>query len=119
MMEPARPYQLTAPELAQRLDEMVAVTFADLTSQFMVLPRGDAFLTYETFRDAYETLRHATEGFAPLTPDSCWKALRDDARALIVLRTILGMSPPEWRDLTAEEAKTTFPSIAARTWTER
>jgi hypothetical protein len=109
-----RPYELTESDLLDRLDEMVAVTFSDLTSQFMLLPRGPAFLTYQEFRDGYEALRLATNGFTFLTPDTCWKALRHNARALIVLRTILGVSPPEWQDLTNEETGSQLPSNTAR-----
>ncbi len=95
MPAPIRPYQLTASELVTRLDEMVAVTFDDLTSQFMLLPRGPSFLPYEEFRDGYEVLRIETSGFESLTPEKCWKALRKNALAFTVLRTILGVSPPE------------------------
>lgn len=79
--EIVRPYQLDDAELEARLDEMVAVTFADLTSQFMLLPRGNAFLTYEEFRDGYEALRMATKGFTDVTTATCWTALKQDARA--------------------------------------
>jgi hypothetical protein len=110
-----RPYQLNEDELETRMDEMVAVTFADLTSQFMLLPRGNTFLGYEDFRNGYEALRIATNGFQTLTPDTCWTALRQNARAFIVLRTILGVSPPEWQDLTNEETGKALPPNTART----
>jgi len=114
MVTPVRPYELTGEELLQRLDEMVAVTFSDLSSQFVLLPRGPAFLSYDEFRDGYEALRMATRGFTTLIPDSCWTALRQNARAFIVLRTILGVSPPEWQDLTNEEIGSKLPSNTAR-----
>ncbi|MGH3914025.1 MAG: hypothetical protein ACRDTC_11565, partial [Pseudonocardiaceae bacterium] len=94
----ARPYQLTGEELAEHLDEMVAAIFSDITSQFMLLPRGSAFVTYVDFQKAYEALRLATNGFENFDVDTCWRALHDNARALIVIRTVLGVSPPEWED---------------------
>jgi hypothetical protein len=109
-----RPYQLDDTQLDERIDEMVAVTFSDLTSQFMLLPRGGAFLTYEEFRDGYEALRLATKGFTTVTAETCWIALKHDARAFIVLRTILGVSPPEWQDLTAQETGNVLPPNTAR-----
>lgn len=115
MTEVNHPYHLSQEELADRLDEMVAVTFADLTSQFMLLPRGNAFVSYEDFRDGYEALRMATRGFVEVTPDTCWTALRQNALAFIVLRTILGVSPPEWQDLTQEETGERCPANSART----
>lgn len=109
------PYELSYEDLQVRLEEMVAVTFSDLTSQFMLMPRGPSFVTYAEFRDGYETLRMATDGFDALTTSNCWKALKEDARSFIVLRTILGVSPPEWQDLTAQETGRRMPPNSART----
>lgn len=114
MATTVRPYELAEDELLSHLDEMVAVTFADLTSQFMLLPRGPAFLTYEEFRGGYEALRMATNAFVALSPDTCWKALRQNARSFIVLRAILGFSPPEWQDLTNQETGSQLPPNTAR-----
>ncbi|WP_129840904.1 hypothetical protein [Streptomyces sp. RFCAC02] len=97
-----------------QLDALVRTTFADLTSRFMTLPRGDAFLDYPDFRAGYEALRRATGGFARLDPGACRAALAEDARAFVVLRTVLGVSPPEWADLTAEETGLVLPAGAAR-----
>lgn len=73
------PYELDEEALAARIDEMVDVTFGDLTSQFLLLPRGNAFVTYADFRDGYEALRMATGGFVDLNPANCWNALRANA----------------------------------------
>lgn len=101
--ETSRPYQLTTVDLASNLDDMVVAVFGDLTSQFMLLPRGPAFVTYEDFLRAYEALRHLTDGFREVTVDTCWRALHANAMALSVVRTIVGVSPPEWEDLVREE----------------
>lgn len=114
MTEVSHPYNLSQEELAARLDEMVAVTFADLTTQFVLLPRGQAFVTYEEFRGGYEALRLSTGGFVEVTPVTCWAALRQNALAFVVLRAILGVSPPEWQDLTQEETGEQYPSNTAR-----
>lgn len=112
-MTKVRPYQLTLDELSGHLDELVAITFTDLTSQFMLLPRGDAFLAYQEFSEAYETLRMTTNGFAALDVDKCWEAVRKNAVALVVIRAIIGVSPPEWEDLAKEETRADF----ATNWT--
>ena len=108
------PFQLTTEELESRLNEMVAVTFDDLTSQFMLLPRGRVFLTYPEFLHGYELLRMATRGFRDVNPSTCWNAMRDDARSFLVIRTILGMSPPEWRELANDETGTAEAPNSAR-----
>ena len=109
-----RPYRVTPEAMEADLEYMVSVTFEDLTSQFMLLPRGEAFITYESFRDGYEALRMATGGFVSITPEDCWDALRRNALSFVVLRTILGVSPPEWQDITKEETNASFPSNVIR-----
>jgi hypothetical protein len=59
-----RPFELTREELAERLDEMVEATVSDLVSEFVLMPRGDAFIEYPDFRDAYEVLKRQTAAFA-------------------------------------------------------
>ena len=111
----ARPYQLSVLELSSHLDEMVTVTFADLTSQFMLLPTGASFVVYDEFLAGYEALRMATDGFVQVTVETCWEALLENALALIVIRTILGVSPPEWEDLARQETSVEFSTNWART----
>jgi len=114
-MSDVRPYQLSTAELENQLDAMVSITFSDLTSQFMLLPRGPAFVSYEEFLAGYEAIRHATNGFASVSVDQCWSALRANALALVVIRCVLGVSPPEWEDLTFEETGVRLPNNWART----
>jgi hypothetical protein len=113
-MSDVRPYQLTNEQLLDQLDAMVSTTFSDLTSQFMLLPRGLAFVAYEEFLAGYEALRHATDGFTILSVDHCWTALRKNALALVVIRCLLGVSPPEWQDMTFEETGVRLPNNWAR-----
>lgn len=98
-----RPFELSEKELKDRLDEMVSVTFEDIQSQFLVLPKGNHFIEYAEFSVAYEVLKRETNSFAIFTSDAVWSALRADALSLVVLRTILGLSPVEWADLARSE----------------
>jgi hypothetical protein len=91
-----RPFEIEPTDLEIRLDEMVSVTFGDLQSQFLVLPRGGGFIPFEDFQDAYEVLKRHTGGFASFNESAVWAAIEENALALLVLRTILGLSPPEW-----------------------
>lgn len=97
------PFELGPADLAARVEEMVDSTFADLQSQFLVLPRSSGFLDYPPFQVAYEVLKRHTNGFAAFTESTVWTALREDALTLLVVRTILGFSPPEWADLARAE----------------
>ena len=114
MPEVIRPYHLELPDLESRLEEAVDVIFSDLTSQFMLLPRGSTFVTYEEFLAAYEVLRIATNGFELFDVEHCWKALRTNARCFLVIRSILGVTPPEWQDLAREETGIALPAKWAR-----
>jgi hypothetical protein len=111
-----RPFQFGRLPAGADLDALVAVTFGDLTSQFMNMPRGSSFVEYDAFRSGYEALRMATGGFAAFDADTCWAALVDDARAFQALRAILGVTPPEWGDLTRERTGATIPNGSARTY---
>jgi hypothetical protein len=94
-----RPFEVSFNYLRDHLDEMVDVTFSDLESQFLVLPKGRSFVEYREFQQAYEVLKRHTSAFLNFTEEAVWAALRDDSLSLMVLRTILGMSPPEWADI--------------------
>jgi hypothetical protein len=78
---------------------MVDITFSDLQSQFLILPKSKNFLAYNDFQNAYEVLKRHTGAFSNLTDESVWQALLEDSLTFVILRTILGMSPPEWADL--------------------
>ncbi|WP_305779109.1 hypothetical protein [Nocardia nova] len=90
------------------MDDLVQVTFGDLTSEFMVLPRGATFLTYEQFADAYEVLRITTNGFSLLDVDRCWEAARKNAICFVVIRSILGFTGPEWQELAVTQTGVSF-----------
>jgi len=114
MVDVLRPYQVTPDQLESNLEALVSITFEDMSSQFVLLPRGPAFISYEAFRDGYEALRLATDGFINVTPETCWQAIQVDALAFIVLRTILGVSPPEWEDIAREEVGIKIPTNSTR-----
>lgn len=109
-----RPYEVDPTDIPTHLGELVQATFDDLTSQFMLLPQGTSFLEYPDFRAGYEALRQHTNGFTMLDVDRCWRAVRQNAVAGIVLRTIVGVTPPEWQDLAKEETEEQFPNHWAR-----
>lgn len=110
-----RPFELEPVDLEGRLDEMVAATFSDLQSQFLVLPRGKSFIPFEDFQAAYETLKRHTSAFRSFNEATVWSAAEEDALSLLVLRTILGLSPPEWAEVAKTERAVDVTQSAART----
>ncbi|MBI5572511.1 MAG: hypothetical protein HY914_21385 [Desulfomonile tiedjei] len=110
-----RPFELTEEELERRLDEMVDVTFSDLASEFLLMPTGSAFIRYTDFREAYEVLKSHTRAFEAFTPTVVRKALIENSRVLGVIRSILGMTAPEWAELARTELDSDITQGAART----
>jgi hypothetical protein len=54
-----------------------------------------AFIDYPTFEGGYEALKRATGDFRRLDSGPFLKVVQETAIALIVLRTMLGFTPPE------------------------
>jgi hypothetical protein len=108
------PFELSSEQLEHRLDEMVDVCFEDLTSQFLILPKGKRFLPFREFQAAYEMLKGRTAAFSRVNEETLWAAVVEDGLTLVVLRTILGLSPPEWADLASQEGDLVVPTGAAR-----
>jgi hypothetical protein len=109
------PFELSREALVDNLEAMVDVTFGDITSQFLTLPKGNGYIPFEEFQNAYETLKRETGAFKSFTEPTVWASLRSDSLVLVVLRTILGLSPPEWADLASSETGVEVPMGAART----
>lgn len=110
-----RPFEVDEAYLQTHLDTLVSVTFADLQSQFLLVPKGENFIPYTDFQDAYEELKRQTGAFTQMTTATVWEALRINGLAFVVLRTMLGMTPPEWAELAATEHTIKLPQSYART----
>ena len=108
------PFEVGASDLEDCLENLVDATFSDLQSQFLVLPRGPGFIEYQDFQQAYETLKSQTSAFTKLDITSVWNALADDALVFVVVRTILGFSPPEWAEVAASQTGMDIPQGAVR-----
>ncbi|WP_338818379.1 hypothetical protein MTCOM_23030 [Moorella thermoacetica] len=96
------PFEASLEELRADLDAYVGVVFSCLESEFMVIPKGRGFIEYPVFARAYEALKQATNGFISLHPDVILEKIQEVPLALIVLRTILGFTPPEWAYITSQ-----------------
>jgi hypothetical protein len=96
------------------LDEFVSAVFSSLESEFLVLPKGEGFVAYEVFETGYEALKRTTGGFAKLTPEIVLAAVQERPIALIVLRSMLGFTPPEWAYMAAQRSGVVIPQGAIR-----
>jgi hypothetical protein len=100
---PYHPFDVAPDYLAENIEAMVDMTFADLTSEFLILPKGSGFIDYAAFCDAYEVLKSYTHGFGSFSIAEVTKAVLENSRAFCVIRAMLGVSAPEWAELALTE----------------
>lgn len=111
---PTHPFEVDRATLLANLDSFVTVTIADLTSEFLLMPKGSGFIEFRDFNQAYESFKKHTHSFSNFTLQSVVPAIREDSRAFIVLRAMLGLTAPEWADLVRSERKVEVEQGAAR-----
>lgn len=90
------PFEASYQEIEADPDSFISAVFSCLESEFLVLPKGDGFVDYPLFEQAYETLKQAIAGFSDITGEVVFEAVKRTPLTLIVLRTMLGFTPPEW-----------------------
>lgn len=96
------PFEAPFTEVEANLDTFVSTIFSCLESEFLIMPKGEGFVTYSVFERGYESLKQSTNGFRSIEPEPVLKAALRAPMILIVLRTIMGFTPPEWAYLTAQ-----------------
>lgn len=90
------PFEATEQELQAEPEIFVAAVRRLLESEFLVLPRGDGFVDFPTFDRGYEELKKATGGFSSMSPQAINRTVLSAPIVLLVLRSMLGFTPPEW-----------------------
>ena len=113
-MSGERPFELQQKELETHIEEMVTATISDLSSEFLLMPTGVGFVRYPDFQSAYEVLKRNTEGFQSLSLETIRGAPQENSLVLGVLRSILGMTAPEWAELARVELGSDITQGAAR-----
>lgn len=109
------PFEATFDEVRAAPESYVASVFSSLASEFLILPKGEGFLDYASFSKGYEALRLATGGFANVSKEMVLNTALENPVVLIVLRTILGFSPPEWAYVATSRKGIEITQNAART----
>lgn len=90
------PFELTFAELQENIDTSVSAVFSCLESEFLVMPKGTGFIDYPVFEQGYEALKLATKGFTVLDAEPLLQKTQVTPVMILVLRTMLGFTPPEW-----------------------
>ena len=108
------PFEVDFAEVEADLDTYVDEVFAVLESGFLVMPKGDGFVEFPVFDAGYEALKTATRGFRSVTSDRVVRVVMEKPISLIVLRCMLGFTPPEWAYHASENVGVDVPQGSAR-----
>lgn len=100
------PFEVPFSELEANTDVFVSAIFSCLESEFLVLPKGNGFIDYPVFEKGYETLKQATNGFQMINAETIISVTLKNPMVIIVLRTMLGFSPPEWAYIASQRTGT-------------
>ena len=90
------PFEVELEKLRSDLDTYVDAVFGCLESEFLVMPKGKGFVEFPVFENGYEALKRATGSFGRVNPETVAPVVFETPIALIVLRCMLGFTPPEW-----------------------
>lgn len=108
------PFEVSFEEVQADLDVYVDAVFGCLTSEFLVMPKGKEFIEFAVFEEGYERLKRATGGFREVTPETVGAAVYDTPIALVVLRCMIGFTPPEWAYYASRQTGISVTQNAAR-----
>lgn len=109
------PFEVPFDKVKADLDIYVDAVFGSLQSEFLTLPKGEGFIDYPIFEQGYETLKKATGNFRRLSSEIVIDVVYTTPITFIVLRSMLGFTPPEWAYVTSQKADIDVPQGAART----
>lgn len=93
---PKCPFEIPVEEMQQNLEACVDAVFSCLQSEFLVMPKGLGFVEYPAFERGYEALKAATKAFSEFGSTIVLPVALADPISIVVLRTMLGFTPPEW-----------------------
>ncbi len=109
------PFEASPGEILVAPESFVDAVFSSLASEFLVMPKGEGFLDYPAFAAGYEKLKRVSDGFAQFGCSAILSAALETPVILIVLRAILGFTPPEWAYVASSRKGIEIPQGAART----
>lgn len=98
------PFEVPFAQVIANLDVFAEEVCDALESEFLSLPRGEGFVEYPIFEQGYEALKHTTLNFRDLSPDPVLETVYKVPIAFVVLRSMLGFTPPEWAYLTTQRS---------------
>lgn len=108
------PFEVSFSEVEADPEPFISAVFSSLESKFLALPKGPGFIEYPVFERGYEALKRASGDFRDLSPEPVIEVVYKVPIALIVLRTMLGFTPPEWAYVASQRSNIEITQGAAR-----
>jgi len=99
------PFEVSISEIVANPDLYIDAVFSSLSSEFLCIPRGEGFVSYSVFEAGYELLKKKTIGFSNLEKSIVFRTIVGKPMAFVVLRAILGFTPPEWAYIAGQRKK--------------
>lgn len=99
---PMFPFEVSLGEILKDPETYVDSVFSSLESEFLVMPKGAGLVEYPVFERGYEALKAATDGLSVLNPDRIYPVTTSEPISIVVLRAMLGFTPPEWGYVTTQ-----------------
>lgn len=96
MSIPSHSFEATKEQLESNIEQYIDDFISGLQSFFMVMPKGKGFIDFHRFQKAYQVLRSRTNDFKEFSAENAVTAAEQDPLVLVILRTMLGFSPPEF-----------------------
>jgi hypothetical protein len=106
---PKFPFETPFKEVIKDLERFVDAIFSCLESEFLILPKGAGFVEYPVFEHGYEALKAATKGFSEFDASKIFQTALSKPISIVVLRTMLGFTPPEWGYVTTRRTNISVP----------
>lgn len=104
---PKYPFEVPFEEIEREVESYVDAIFSCLESEFLIMPKGAGFVGYPVFEKGYEALKNATKGFSQLDPSRVLSVILAEPISIVVIRTMLGFTPPEWGYVTTQRTGVT------------
>ena len=109
------PFRVEYSTVETNPEPYIDAIFDSLQSTFLTMPRGEGFVTYPEFEEAYQSLKQHTSNFTVFTVELVLDGLRENGLVFIVLRAVLGFTPSELAYLTSTLTSVGVSQSMART----
>lgn len=113
------PFEADFEDILSAPDDFVEAVFSSLESEFLLLPKGPGFIDYPAFEAAYEALKKVTANFSQLPRNQIIDLACTTPLCILVIRSILGFTPPEWAYVAEQRKGVPIPQNFARSLERR